>query len=1424
MKLSTCLIGEDSLLIQCAEILLAKGHFISVIVSSIEKIQIWAKKKNILLVENVKQLSNLNEEFDYIFSIVNSSLLSDSVLQLARYAAINYHDSLLPKYAGLNATTWAILNNEKMHGITWHLMNNKIDKGDIIKQRHFPIEKSDTAFTLNLRCYELAIESFYDLINNLENENMKSRNQDLHNQTYYSSQHELPNYGFINWKSFDAEKIERLCKALTFGHYKNSVGSLKLHFQNFYLIVTKAEVSEVNLKQKTNPGTVLLLDEEAIWVSTTSKPIKITALISPLGIKIKLNELIEKKYIYIGYQFEEIKENDISFVREFYSHALRNEQFWIKDFLEATEHSIFSEKEIGHLDQENIKNHEINVKNIYPNKKIESVRNMLIAAILIYLYRINNHENVNIFFLHNDFSVFHNKCLNLFSYLLPFNFSAPINCSLSDILKLVNENISNISKNTMPLTDIIARNPELEGKVLEPNIVISFIDELRDFVLPQKTIFHFHVNEKNSTIQINHRFKLSLQSRFREIFSNISQHITNILISLINHSHLSITTFSFLAEHERYKLLHNFGTGKTKILPRLSISSLFEKQAKFFPHKIAILINQENFTYSQLLEASEKLADFIAQKCIPEQTLIGVFLSRSMEMFAVILGILKANCTYVPLDIQYPLSRIESILSDANIKTLFIQEKLSTKLESLLNNKGSQINVYVTEKILESNLDISNRNNATNNDCLETLTYVMYTSGTTGTPKGVMVTQQNILNYCFWFLDTTHFNYSSIIDFSSSFAFDLSVPCMIAPLLVGGSVSICEEKTKSNPKQYLLYLKNSCVTHIEMTPGYLNLLLNFPEEIKQLKDLKCLLLGADAVSKTDVVKWHELCPWHQLINEYGPTETTVAVSSYFIDPDELPDESLVPVGRPAYNTQCYILDKHKNLCPIGMSGELYIGGAQLSKGYLNKSELTKNKFINHNIYKHNEILYQTGDVAYWLSNGNLQFLGRNDLQVKVQGYRIEISEIESVLSKIPGINQVIVVLQEGKFKEKYLRAYLKCDKNFIYDDEIRKILASSLPNYMIPREFCIIDFTPLKENEKIDYDELKKKKYRLLTSISTKNLKVDLNLQTTILQIWQNFFNSKSITEHDNFFDIGGDSSMALQIIYEVENRYNINIQVKYLFEYPTVAKLANKVRKLLEFKIKDKPNSISKDAIIQLSQGTHKIPVFLVHPVGGTIFWYKRLASLLQGKYTIYGIQDPSIDNEKIKFESLEDMACYYIKQTKKIYSGNHYYLGGASFGSNVAFEMANQLTKSGKVIKFLGLFDGWATYPDQILQNHTLDLLTSPPPSNLKLSAERKKILKDLEHYRKTLLTNYKLPFLDQDVILFKAMELWPSFISIEDKFNRWKPYIGGQIVFYKVPGNHETIFFDPHVQSLAKSIEQHFAYRYETKNRVANENIIC
>ncbi|MBA4260196.1 MAG: hypothetical protein C0446_13610 [Chitinophaga sp.] len=1383
MGITCLLIGEDSLLIQCGRVLLDKGYQIKWVISPIKSIRYWCEENNIAWLSSLNELSIIEENcVDYLFSIVNSILLTKEQLNLARFGAINYHDSLLPRYAGVNATTWALINNEKVHGITWHYITSEVDAGDIVYQKTVPVLDKDTALTLNLRCFEEAINGFEHFINELGSETLKRKKQDIRNRSYYGINHVLPNFGLIDWNTATSYDIERLHRALTFGHYHNNVGVLKLYL-GFSIVVVLNVTLCGDKETGKKSGFILAIKSDGILVSTQNGSVMLNRFCTLYGEPIAIDDLVKDYELHVGYLLPCFNAYLIQEYHSVYKRCLKEEGYWLKQLIQTEEHTLFSSQ---------VKNTQ-NIHKLWERYSLQfHSKEHLLACLLIYLCRLNDYEPFTIFFSEDEFNE-SSLCGEIFSTWLPFTYGLPSEITPKQIMQELAYRMREVRAHETYLTDIFMRHPELELKQINSIITISFYQKKHH--IPPNSIIHFEINERNE-LMVYHRINTDRQNgALSSILSNMSDHLEGIFQWICSHPDYPINQFCFLTAKE-YAQLREWEIGERQKLPANSITELFEHQVVSKPNHIAIYENNHKISYKHLWEKSEKIALFISTLNLSSQTPIGIYLPRSHNMLALILGILKSDCVYVPIDLRYPSLKIEMIIKEAKLTHIMTTENQIAELTSQFGKE--RLHLYDAEQLLACNTQLAIQSATIKKQENNSLAYIMFTSGTTGTPKGVMVSQKNVINYCHWFSQTNDFTEHSIIDFSSSLAFDLSIPCTLAPLLAGGALAICDEQQKINPQLYLQHLQRYAITHTELTPGYLELLLHYPEDIKQLRDLRYVLLGADMVHTEEVRQWLSLCPESTIVNEYGPTEATVSVTSYRVTKLQDLTEASVPIGRPAFNSSCYLLDKYFNLCPIGMRGELYVGGHQVAAGYFGKPHLTDQKFIQIKLNGRNDRLYRTGDLACWLPKGYLQFFGRNDHQVKIQGYRVELPAIESILMKHDAILQAVVVIREEKHKEKYLRAYLVSDDKNMTTHQLKNFLSLYFPAYMHPKEFCLVPSIPLKENEKIDFDTLEKQACMLLAFNSDIPHQELSWIEQICLNIWQKAFLIQIIHLEDDFFELGGNSLLALQIISSLKHHFKQPIPLSILFENPNIISLASALDRL----VTGQNNSLSRphSSLVKLSSGAYKTPLFLVHPVGGAVFWYQQLAQQLEGKYTVYGIEDQSINGYPCRFTSIAEMARFYLQEIEHVYQGEEYCLGGASFGATVAVEMANQLIQSNKVVKFLGLFDGWAKYPDAILKSNSVQLLTQHHQGIELQTAEQ---LQELEEYRKQLLLEFKLPIIHTDLTLYKAKELWEPFKSVDDPFNGWQPYIGKIITVHLVFGTHETMFFENNVVHLARLV---------------------
>lgn len=1397
MKISCYLIGEDSLLIQCGSILLERGHTIFGVISPLDSVKTWAISHNLTYFSCFHQFACSNNliEVDYIFSIVNNYILSEKIINLARKEVINYHDSLLPKYAGLNSTTWAIINDEQYHGVTWHKVTNKIDAGDVLKQDKVQIFENDTVFTLNLRCYEQAIISFTALLKDIEEENLSLIKQNFQDRSYYGIGHCLPNFGFIDWRIHSINFICRISRALSFNHYNNNIGTLKIYFRTNYAL--PSEVTHIPKKSEfSSLGKILNITDHFIDIEGLDGIARISAFLSSQGQRESVKSIVMRHHLKIGLSLSNLSSESAKKINNLYSKILKNERYWVDLLQQNAEHSLFSQ-DLHFNEKEHFQKLSdlISLRSLVsfsPDRRLKYI----LSSILTYLYRLNNYDRFSITIVHRHHKKISTSYSNLFSIFLPFLSDWSPRISLNGILRHVSKTLKIMKAKDTFFTDIFVRHPQLQMST-HSGVYIN-LSGIEISPIPENAILVFNFCKETNAISISHKFDVNQKhSQFKDIINNMSHHIANILDKLLTNPHINVSSFCFLTDFEKKILLNKLGRGEEKGYSETNIISLFQKRVDAEPNNIAVIEDNKQVTYKELWDMSIKVSDFIQLEKVKTKKFIGIYTERSIQMLAIMMGILRANCIYVPLDTRYPLMKIETIARISDLSWIISSDTFVSKLKDHFLER-QKMTIWSIKKIFNST-SISKPKYFKKKS--ENLAYIMFTSGTTGEPKGVMVTHRNIINYCLWFTETTHFRQKSSIDFSSSIAFDLSVPCTIAPLLVGGRIVVCNEATKANPKAYLNYLIKYQISHVELTPGYLEMLLAYPKLIKKLESLEVVLLGADVLPVRDALRWSRICPNHKIVNEYGPTETTVSATSYFIDETLKDFDYAVPIGRPGYNTSCYILDAYENLCPIGMKGELHIGGSQVTNGYLGKPILTKNKFIVFTQNNEQEIIYKTGDLVSWLPCGNLQFYGRNDFQVKIQGYRIELTGIEAVLLKIPQIQQAVVLPKSGDYKDKYLCAYLVMTAPHVSASEIKSFLLSFLPNYMIPKEIYITDHIPLKQNEKIDFLALQKQTSILLSYKYTIHENMN-EYEAFISKTWQEAFHNNQIALSDDFFEVGGNSFIALHIVSEIKRYYRIDIPLSLLFEYPTIKCLAKRISRLCFPR-----NTVTKEvsSIVKLSENSNGIALFLIHPVGGSVFWYKQLASCLEKKYVIYGIQDLSIEGYNQRFDSLESMAQRYLEEIESFLPSDGYYIGGASFGATVAYEIANQLLKKNKKVHFLGIFDGWAKYPNKLMQTNTRDLLQHSENALKQIEQKKLVYLNELEKYRQKLLLKYLIPSLDINVFLFKARELWDVFLPINDPYNGWKPFIKGKIKTFMISGNHESMFFGENVVCLANFLEE-------------------
>ena len=794
---------------------------------------------------------------------------------------------------------------------------------------------------------------------------------------------------------------------------------------------------------------------------------------------------------------------------------------------------------------------------------------------------------------------------------------------------------------------------------------------------------------------------------------------------------------------------------------------------------------------------------------------MGICVERSLEMLVGLLGILKAGGAYVPLDPEYPRERLAYMLNDSQVQVLLTQADL---LASLPDHQ--QIICLDTDWLFISS---QTQSNPISGAISSNLAYVIYTSGSTGMPKGTAIIHQGVVNYLSWATQAYRVSEGTGAPVQSSLAFDATITSLFSPLLVGQKVVLLPQ-TQEIAALSAVLISESDFSLVKLTPAHLQLLAQLlpPQIIDQ--PTKALVIGGEALLGKNLAFWHNYAPNTRLFNEYGPTETVVGCCVYEVTHTTSLSESIL-IGRPIANTQLYILDQFAQPVPIGVPGELYIGGDGLARGYLNRPELTQEKFIPNPFSDHpSQRLYKTGDLARYLIDGNIEYLGRIDNQVKIRGFRIELGEIEAVLNAHPQIQQTVVITTEDIPGDKRLVAYVVKSDESLTNKQIRDFLKQQLPEYMLPSTFVTLDTIPLTPNGKID-----KKALPIPDGMAqeTTYIAPRTTIELQLTQIWSSVINITPVGVQDNFFELGGHSLLAVSLMSQIQKHFQVNLPLATLFQSPTIEQLAHLLN--------SSTNSLLRSALVPIKSNGNQPPLFCIHPGGGNVLCYQHLAYYLNSEQPFYGLQSVGLNPQNEPHTSIEQMATYYIQELQTIQPHGPYFLSGWSLGGLVAFEMAQQLSRQGEQIALLALLDSYsfsmtaqAQEPeDDLAQLVELVVELLKEDSDLYLEqmrefsyeeqliyvieqAKQKNLIPDdfdlaeahsllkVEKLNGQAANNYQPQYYPGSIVLFQASETDASFKST------WNELVE-HIETYVVPGNHQNMVEPPHVQTLAQKLQK-------------------
>ncbi|MGW8785595.1 amino acid adenylation domain-containing protein [Heyndrickxia sporothermodurans] len=741
------------------------------------------------------------------------------------------------------------------------------------------------------------------------------------------------------------------------------------------------------------------------------------------------------------------------------------------------------------------------------------------------------------------------------------------NSSFADILKQVHNTVAEAFENQLyPYNKLVeemglhrdmSRNPFFDVMVVMQNfntqdIVLENI-KVNQLPLPVFSskfdlVFTFQGETEGLEGKIEYNTDLYKKNTVKNYLSYLKELINNVL----ENENRPIGEYNILPQFMKEQILQSFNNPRKNIAESANLVSIFKDKVKHFQERPALRFGHRMMTYQQLDEASDRFAAYLYKIGVRRGICVGVRMNRSFELMIAIFSILKTGGIYTPLDPALPSNRETKILEDCNCDFLVIDQG---------TNKPSYgiTTIELTPAFLENNLTV--------NDFVyqqvgaDDIAYIIFTSGTTGVPKGVAVEHRSIINRLKWQSDVLDMDENDIIVQKTSISFDVSIYEIFLWMFTGGSLLILPDGYEKDPAQLADEINRHKPSIIHFVPSMLQTLLlylrNHRECLSQLSSLRCVISSGEALTKAHTNEFFSLFGDNtvQLLNLYGPTEASVDVAYYWCHKDD-PAPS-IPIGKPIDNNELFVLDPSGQLCPVGIPGELVISGIGVARGYVNNPIVTSEKFIRSPFTPSNS-MYRTGDLARWLDTGEVEFLGRMDRQVKIRGYRIELLEIENQLMGLPYVNQAVVTCQNDKMGDSYIAVYIVTDKEF-YLEDAKQELAKILPEYMIPAVWNRVAYIPVTRSGKVDPEKLEniiihEQRQNALIMPKTHHEKI-------VSSVFQNVLGRSNISVSDNFFDIGGSSLKAIQAVEYFYTEYGIKLEVLTIFKYPNIRALGAHLR-----------------------------------------------------------------------------------------------------------------------------------------------------------------------------------------------------------------------------------------------------------------------
>ncbi len=1396
---SSVLIGEGAISLRCLDTL-AKGGLSPAIIASFDGSLIDAAARfGIPHAGTRAEIASACErcEYDYLFSVNNPWIIPSSLLSRARQAAINFHNSLLPRYGGLHASSWALAHGENEHGISWHQMLAEIDAGPIFKQLVVPISSSDTALTLNAKGFDAAALAFEELVADILAQRLQSRPQQGE-RSYYGARVRPATAGLIDFDRPAAE-LSNLVRALDFGHSHNPLGMAKVLLGDRAIVARRLRV--LGYRNGAAPGTLLACDEREIVVATQTDDVVLSGLSELGGEELSAADVNTHLKRRLGSVLLGLDAAARQAISDFNERVCLHEAYFAKRLasLIVLQHSYAT-----HGTSTEVRCVDLPLTAaVLARENASDVHAFDVVA--AYLARLSTDAQFDVGLLCEASA---QLPAGLFAAVAPLRLSREHEVSAADFLVQARADLQRAQAAGSYALDITSRRPELLGRPSKPSwpIALSFASEPRPEPFANLTFWLPSGAQAPSLLVPADKPSWQLDA--------LDAQLACVAQALIASPNLTVADLPLLDDAERHRILVEWNQTQAPI-PDACVHTLIERQAAATPQAVAVRFGANSLTYAELDRRANQLAHALVTRGVRKGDLVALCIARSVDVVVGMLGILKSGAAYVPIDPSYPADRVAAMLSQSAVRVAVTTHNLRSTLLTQV-----ELTVCFDSDVVELSQQATHapQVDVTPHD----LIYVIFTSGSTGAPKGVQIRHRSLVNHSLAIAHNCALTARDRILCSASVSFDVAAEQIYPALFSGAQVVVRPDNLLESFQRFDQFLQDTGITTLILPTAF------WHEWVRELAarglpvapTLRLCCVGTEKALGEHLVLWQRLSLGRvQFFQGYGPTETTVTCTMYMHDGSAIDPARPLPIGRPLPNTQIYVLDAQLEPVPVGMHGEIYVGGAGVARGYLGRPDLTAERFIQSPFNSEGGLLYRTGDVARYEPDGQLVYVGRSDFQVKIRGHRVELGEIEALIRTHDQVDECVVLLREDVPGQRRLVAYVVAKHGELDTEGLAELVSARLPEYMAPAAYAVLSAFPMTPNLKIDRQALQPPTVeRARASIPPSS-----DEEFLVAQVWSDVLGITGFGIDESFFDLGGDSLLAVRVFERLQTSCSAKLSLADLFAAPTISQLAARMRS---------GGGIDAPTVICLKPGDASLPVFLVCGIG----LYLPLARALRTCSAVYAMYLP-LEAEILQLGAqlppVEELAARYIELLRSHSPDGPYALGGISFGGVLAYEMARQLRAQGESVPVLALLDPilprarlrgplhWLAAQARSVQRHGAGILArrasrrfnklvqrvNPsfvPPEDASESTE-------LDPFR-TRAYGDALELYDQRIghcegpaILFRALDSEEG--ALEETLG-FRGLVRGQLSMHGLPGDHLGILTDPHVRVLAEHLDIHLA----------------